>query len=65
MTDPTQAAAVAELTTWLKAGAKRVQTSSGSHTYANADAIKVMDAWWPLLVQAEFNPGMGIRCSPP
>jgi hypothetical protein len=57
--DPTQAAAVAELQTWLAHGAKRVETSAGSRTYADSDAIRVMDAWWPLLVQAEFSPGMG------
>jgi acyl-homoserine lactone acylase PvdQ len=59
VTDPTQAAAVAGLTAWNKAGSKRVQTSPGSQTYANAGAIQTMDAWWPLLVQAEFQPGMG------
>ncbi|WP_435155896.1 penicillin acylase family protein [Amycolatopsis sacchari] len=59
VTDPAQAAAVAELRTWLSHGAKRVEAAPGSKTYADADAIKVMDAWWPLLVQAEFRPGMG------
>jgi acyl-homoserine lactone acylase PvdQ len=57
--DPTQAKAVAELKTWLADGAKRKETSAGSKTYADSDAIRVMDAWWPLLVQAEFQPGMG------
>ncbi|MEY9928310.1 acyl-homoserine lactone acylase PvdQ [Catenulispora sp. GP43] len=58
-TDPTQAAAVNELKTWLADGAKRKETSAGSKTYADSDAIRIMDAWWPLLVQAEFQPGMG------
>ncbi|MEZ0114718.1 acyl-homoserine lactone acylase PvdQ [Catenulispora sp. EB89] len=58
-TDPTQASAVAELKTWLTDGAKRKETSAGSKTYADSDAIRIMDAWWPLLVQAEFQPGMG------
>ncbi|MEK8170217.1 penicillin acylase family protein [Streptomyces sp. M19] len=31
----------------------------GSKTYGHADAVRIMDAWWPLLVQAEFEPGMG------
>jgi acyl-homoserine lactone acylase PvdQ len=57
--DPTQAAAVAELKTWLTDGTKRKETSAGSKTYADSDAIRIMDAWWPLLVQAEFQPGMG------
>ncbi|WP_166462893.1 penicillin acylase family protein [Amycolatopsis acidicola] len=59
VTDPAQAKAVEQLRTWLSHGAKRVETTPGSHTYADADAIRVLDAWWPLLVQAEFGPGMG------
>jgi len=47
------------LTTWLSAGAKRTETSAGSKTYANATAVQIMDAWWPLLVQGEFQPGLG------
>ncbi|NUP47125.1 MAG: penicillin acylase family protein [Catenulispora sp.] len=58
-TDPTQAAAVNELRTWLNDGAKRRETSAGSHKYGDSDAIRIMDAWWPLLVKAEFGPGMG------
>jgi acyl-homoserine lactone acylase PvdQ len=59
VTDSGQAALVNELQTWLAHGAKRVETTPGSHTYADAAAIRVLDAWWPLLVQAEFQPGMG------
>jgi acyl-homoserine lactone acylase PvdQ len=59
VTDATQAAAVAELKTWLAGGALRTETNAGSKTYADAEAIRIMDAWWPLLVRAEFQPGMG------
>ncbi|GAA5055795.1 penicillin acylase family protein [Streptomyces similanensis] len=59
VTDPAAAAAVAKLRTWVAAGAQRTETSAGSKTYANADAIRILDAWWPLLVKAEFQPGMG------
>ncbi|HET9656292.1 MAG TPA: penicillin acylase family protein [Kineosporiaceae bacterium] len=59
VTDATQAAAEAKLKTWLAGGALRTETSAGSHTYADADAIRIMDAWWPLLVQAQFQPGLG------
>ncbi|OIV35926.1 penicillin acylase [Mangrovactinospora gilvigrisea] len=59
VTDPQQAAAVQELTAWQRDGARRVETSAGSRTYADADAIRVMDAWWPLAVEAEFKPGLG------
>ncbi|MER5910563.1 penicillin acylase family protein [Streptomyces sp. NPDC001982] len=59
VTDTTAAAAVGKLQTWVTAGAKRTETSAGSKTYANADAIRILDAWWPLLVKAEFEPGLG------
>lgn len=59
VTDPNQQALVNELTTWLNAGATLTPTAAGSKTYQNAAAIQVFDAWWPLVVQAEFQPGMG------
>jgi hypothetical protein len=59
VTDAAQAAAVAKLRTWLNGGALRTETSAGSHIYADAEAIRIMDAWWPRLVQAEFQPGLG------
>ncbi len=59
VTDPTQQALVNELTAWQQAGSKIVETSQGSETFADSAAIQAMDAWWPLLVEAEFEPGMG------
>ncbi|MFE7208495.1 penicillin acylase family protein [Streptomyces sp. NPDC057611] len=59
VTDSAAAAAVGRLQTWLSAGARRTETSAGSKTYANAEAIRILDAWWPLLVKAEFEPGLG------
>ncbi|MCX4760850.1 penicillin acylase family protein [Streptomyces sp. NBC_01275] len=59
VTDTTAAAAVTKLQTWLTAGGKRTETTAGSKTYADADAIRILDAWWPLLVKAEFEPGLG------
>jgi acyl-homoserine lactone acylase PvdQ len=59
VTDSTLATAVTQLTDWVTAGGKRKETSSGSKTYANATAIRILDAWWPLLVEAEFQPGLG------
>ena len=29
--------------------------NASSKTYDNADAIRILDAWWPLLVPAEFK----------
>ncbi|MEZ0077336.1 penicillin acylase family protein [Planotetraspora sp. GP83] len=57
--DPALASAVSKLSAWASAGAKRAETSPGSKTYANADAIRIFDAWWPKLVRAEFKPGLG------
>ncbi|MFE9453225.1 penicillin acylase family protein [Streptomyces sp. NPDC006739] len=59
VTDSTAAAAVSKLQAWVTAGGKRTETSAGSKTYADADAIRILDAWWPLLVKAEFEPGLG------
>ncbi|MYV44355.1 penicillin acylase family protein [Streptomyces sp. SID2888] len=59
VTDSTAAAAVSKLSAWVSAGARRTETSAGSKKYADADAIRVLDAWWPLLVKAEFQPGLG------
>ncbi|MEU9879838.1 penicillin acylase family protein [Streptomyces phaeochromogenes] len=59
VTDTAAAAAVTKLSDWVTAGAKRKETSAGSKAYANAEAIRILDAWWPLLVKAEFEPGLG------
>ena len=59
VTDATQKALVAELTSWAGAGSRIAPTSQGAQTFQNAAAIQLMDAWWPLLLQAEFQSGMG------
>ncbi|MFK0121241.1 penicillin acylase family protein [Streptomyces sp. NPDC090994] len=59
VTDPAAKAAVDRLRAWLAAGGKRTETSAGSRTYAHADAVRTLDAWWPLLVRAAFEPGLG------
>ncbi|WP_330299786.1 penicillin acylase family protein [Streptomyces sp. NBC_00503] len=57
--DPAVAAAVDKLAAWQAAGTERKETTPGSKAYAHADAVRIMDAWWPLLVEAEFKPGLG------
>jgi hypothetical protein len=59
VTDPATADAVAKLTAWRQAGAKRVETSPGSKVYQHADAIRIFDAWWPLLVSGQFKADLG------
>lgn len=59
VTDPAQSAALQQLESWQAAGAQRKETSKGSKTYAHSEAVRLMDAWWPRLVEAEFRPGLG------
>jgi acyl-homoserine lactone acylase PvdQ len=60
-TDPTLAHAIAELKAWLASGAHRINRAHPGATglYDQADAVRIMDAWWPLLVRAEFGPLLG------
>ncbi|WP_082114633.1 penicillin acylase family protein [Lentzea aerocolonigenes] len=57
--DSTLAPVVQKLKDWQRSGSLRKETAKGSKTYANAEAIRILDAWWPLLVQAEFKPSLG------
>ena len=61
--DPTLANAVDELQTWVASGAHRINRAhpGASGSYEQSDAIRIMDAWWPLLVNAEFGPTLGQR----
>ncbi|MFJ8982270.1 penicillin acylase family protein [Streptomyces sp. NPDC102282] len=59
VTDPELNTVVQQLDSWRAAGAQRKETSPGSHAYTHADAVRIMDAWWPKLVEAEFRPGLG------
>ena len=59
--DPTLANAVNELQTWVASGAHRINREhpGASGNYDQSDAVRIMDAWWPLLVNAEFGPTLG------
>jgi acyl-homoserine lactone acylase PvdQ len=59
--NPTLANAVSELQTWVASGAHRInrQSPGASGNYQQSDAIRIMDAWWPLWVNAEFGPVLG------
>ena len=60
-TDPALAQAVDELSAWVDSGAHRInrERPGASGEYDQSDAVTIMDAWWPLLVQAEFGPVLG------
>jgi acyl-homoserine lactone acylase PvdQ len=56
--DPKLRAAVATLKAWRRSGGMR-KDADRSGTYDHADAVRIMDAWWPRLVRAEFRPVLG------
>ncbi|MBR8745194.1 penicillin acylase family protein [Nocardiopsis sp. MG754419] len=57
--DPALAETVASLRTWADSGALRREPRRDAGHYEHADAIRVLDAWWPLLVRAHFEPALG------
>jgi acyl-homoserine lactone acylase PvdQ len=59
--DPQLATAVGELRTWVDMGAHRInrEAPGASGNYDQSDAVRIMDAWWPLLIKAEFQPVLG------
>ena len=56
--DARVAAAVSTLRAWVASGAHR-RDRDHSGTYDDAAAIRILDAWWPLWMRAEFEPRMG------
>lgn len=58
LTDPRLQAAMDTLTSWSASrGHRRDLDKNGKDD--DEDAIQIMDAWWPPLVQAEFGPVLG------
>ena len=53
--DPQLASAVNVLSAWVASGSHRLDRTGGGH-YDHAQAVQIMDAWWPLLVNADFGP---------
>jgi acyl-homoserine lactone acylase PvdQ len=58
--DPTVRAAVGKLRAWNRAGSHR-RDRTGDGTYEHAEAIRIMDAWWPVWMRAQFRPALGSR----
>jgi acyl-homoserine lactone acylase PvdQ len=56
--DPKLAAAVAQLRAWVADGSHR-RDRDGDGTYEHADAIRILDAFWPRWMHAEFEPSLG------
>lgn len=58
--DERLAAAVASLRSWLRDGAHRRDVDGdGDGVYEHDDAVTLLDAWWPLTLEAEFRPVLG------
>jgi hypothetical protein len=53
--DPAARAALQKLEAWRRAGAHRRDLNKDK-VYDDNDAVVLMDAWWPKLVDAEFRP---------
>jgi acyl-homoserine lactone acylase PvdQ len=60
---PALKAAIAKLDAWYAAGGHRRDLKNKNiaepGTYENNEAITIMDAWWPKLLEAEFKPTLG------
>jgi acyl-homoserine lactone acylase PvdQ len=50
--------ALATLRTWHRHGAHRRDLNRDG-VYEENEAVELMDAWWPRLLQAEFKPALG------
>ncbi|MEA2189224.1 MAG: hypothetical protein QOK16_4235 [Solirubrobacteraceae bacterium] len=57
-TDPKLADAVVKLREWLAAGSHR-RDRDGDGRYEFADAIRILDAFWPRWMRAQFEPSLG------
>lgn len=57
--DPELTETVESLRAWADSGALRREPQRDAGYYEHADAIRVLDAWWPILVRAQFEPGLG------
>jgi acyl-homoserine lactone acylase PvdQ len=55
--DPALASAVAKLQAWHNDGSHR-RDKNHDGVYEHSDAIRIMDAWWPLWVQADLERGL-------
>jgi acyl-homoserine lactone acylase PvdQ len=48
------------LDAWVRSGSQRLD-ANGDNVYDHSAAVALMDAWWPRMVRAEFQPVVGKR----
>ncbi|MEK6271522.1 MAG: penicillin acylase family protein [Actinomycetota bacterium] len=58
VTSPAQRDALDKLRDWAAAGAHRIDRNKDGG-YEHTQAIRIMDAWWPRLIEAQFKPTLG------
>jgi acyl-homoserine lactone acylase PvdQ len=56
--DPAVRDAVSKLFAWVASGSHR-RDRDANGTYEHADAIRILDAWWPRWIRAQFEPVLG------
>jgi len=60
VSDPALRTAIAQLSAWVAAGAHRRDLNHDG-VYEHSAAIRIMDAWWPRLVKAQFGGVLGSK----
>jgi acyl-homoserine lactone acylase PvdQ len=56
--DPQVRGALATLRAWVRSGGHRLDRDRNG-VYEHTDAIRILDAWWPLWLRAQFKPALG------
>ena len=56
--DPVVRDAISKLRAWRRAGSNR-KDADRNGVYEHTEAIRILDAWWPKLVDAQFAPVLG------
>ncbi|SCK34823.1 penicillin acylase family protein [Streptomyces sp. WMMB 322] len=59
VTDPELARTIKQLRAWKESGSQRLEAAKDDGTYEHAEAARVLDVWWPLLVEGQFKPVLG------
>jgi hypothetical protein len=58
--DPQLGHAISVLRAWMRSGAHRIDRNRDG-VYDQSEAVRIMDAWWPRWLHAEFEPVLGKR----
>jgi len=58
--DPGMRHGVAVLRAWVRAGGHRLDRDRNG-TYEQAEAVSILDRWWPKWMRAQFRPTLGTR----